>query len=90
MTEPTTLAIIGLLGGAGGLATMLKAFLDFREHRMAIVEDADERMVARMERKLAEADARIATLELQHDQDYAYITALSVALAKAGIEVPTR
>lgn len=90
MTEQTTLALIGMFGGAGGLVTMAKAFLDFREHRLARVDDADERLVSRLERKLAEADARIATLELQHEQDSAYITALSIAMAKAGIEVPSR
>ena len=90
LTEPIILAIIGLLGGAGGLVTLIKAFLDARENKAARLEDADERFNARLERKLTDAEARIAHLEAQHEQDIAYILALVTALAKAGIDVPTR
>lgn len=90
LTEPIILAIIGLLGGAGGLVTLIKAFLDARENKAARLEDADERFNARLERKLSDAETRIAHLEAQHEQDVAYILALVTALAKAGIDVPTR
>ena len=90
LTEPIILAIIGLLGGAGGLVTLIKAFLDARENKAARLEDADERLVARLELKLTEAEARITHLEAQHEQDVTYILALATALAKAGIDVPTR
>ena len=90
LTEPIILAIIGLLGGAGGLVTLIKAFLDARENKAARLEDADERFNARLERKLSDAEARIAHLEAQHEQDVGYILELATALAKAGIDVPTR
>lgn len=90
ITEPVILAIIGLLGGAGGLVTLVKAFLDARENKAARLEDADERLAARLERKLSDAEARIAYLEAQHEQDVNYILSLATALAKAGIDVPSR
>ena len=90
ITEPVILAIIGLLGGAGGLVALVKAFLDARENKAARIEDADERFAARLERKLADADTRIAYLEAQHEADVAYIISLVEALAKAGIDVPKK
>ena len=90
LTEPVIIAIIGLLGGAGGLVTLVKAFLDARENKAARIEDADERLVSRLERKLSEAEGRIAHLETQHEQDVGYILALATALAKAGIDVPKK
>lgn len=90
ITEPVILAIIGFLGGAGGLVALVKAFLDAREHKAARIEDADERVAARLERKLSDAEVRIAYLETQHERDVNYILELATALAKAGIDVPDR
>ena len=90
LTEPILLGIIGLLGGAGGLFTMVKSWWDYRANKAARIEDADERFVARLERKLADADTRIVLLEIQHEGDVAYIILLVEALGKAGIDVPKR
>lgn len=90
ITEPVVLAIIGFVGGAGGLVTLVKAFLDARENKAARLEDADERLAARLERKLTDAEVRIAHLEAQHERDVSYILSLATALAKAGIDVPSR
>lgn len=90
LTEPILLGIIGLLGGAGGLFTLVKAWWDYRVNKAARIEDADERFVARLERKLADADTRIAFLEIQHEGDVAYIILLVEALGKAGIDVPKK
>ena len=90
LTEPILLGIIGLLGGAGGLFTLVKAWWDYRANKAARIEDADERFVARLERKLADADTRIAFLEIQHEGDVAYIIFLVEALGKAGIDVPKK
>ena len=90
ITEPIILAIIGFVGGAGGLVTLIKAFLDARENKAARIEDADERFNARLERKLSDAEARITFLEAQHEQDVNYILELATALAKAGIDVPSK
>ena len=90
LTEPILMGIIALIGGAGGLFALIKSWMDYRENRAARIEDADERLVARLERKLSEAEARIAHLEAQHEQDAGYILELATALAKAGIDVPKR
>ena len=90
LTEPILMGIIALIGGAGGLFALIKSWMDYRENRAARIEDADERLVARLERKLSEAEARIAHLEAQHEQDAGYILELATALAKAGIDVPSK
>ena len=90
MSEAVILAITAAVSGTSGLFTLVKAIMDARANRAARIEDADERFNARLERKLTDAEARIAHLEAQHEQDVAYILALATALAKAGIDVPTR
>lgn len=90
LSEPILMGIIALIGGAGGLFALIKSWWDYRANRAARIEDADERLVARLERRLDESDKRIACLEQQGRDDAAYILQLSTTLAKHGIEVPKK
>ena len=90
LSEPILMGIFALIGGAGGLFALMRAWMDYRANRAERIEDADERLVARLERKLTEAEARITHLEAQHEQDLNYILDLATALAKAGIDVPSK
>ena len=90
LTQPVFLAILATLGGAGGLFAFIRAVLDYRADAAARIEDADERFVARLERRLTDAEGRIVSLETQHELDVRYVQVRMVALASAGIEVPKR
>ena len=90
MSDPVILAIIGLAGGAGGLFTLIKSWLDYRANKSARVEDADERLVSRLEARLDKAEQRIAVLEDQIHKDDDYIMSLSSTIIKAGLDLPDR
>jgi len=83
VNETVLLAIIGVLGGAGGLFTLAKAVLDHRANYHETELEADERLVARLERRLDEAERRLDAAE-------AYIHKLMISLARAGVEIPPR
>lgn len=90
LTESVILSLIAALGGAGGLFVLVQSILDYRAKAVARVDDADERLVARLERRLTDAEGRITSLETQHELDVQYIQVLMVTLASAGVEVPER
>ena len=56
---------------------MIKALFDYRANKAARIEDADERLVGRLESRLDKAEQLIAALEPQVCDDAAYILALS-------------
>lgn len=90
MSEAVIIGIISLIGGAGGVVALIKSVLDYRANRAARIEDADERLVARLERRLDEQEKRIEELEALRDADAQYIIMLTTMLAQAGIAVPKR
>ena len=90
MSEAVLIALVAALGGAGGIATMLKAWADHRNNLHAREDDADERLVTRLERRLDGAEKEIRTLHLQREADALYIAQLAWALANAGIPIPPR
>lgn len=83
MPEPVLLALIAAAGGAGGLVTLAKVIVDARENRHSREIDADERLAARLERRLDAAEARL-------DKSERYIGTLTRAMIRAGIEIPPR
>lgn len=81
--EAVLIALIAFAGGGGGAVALYKAWSDHRNKTSSREEDAEERLVTRLE-------ARLAKLEAQHEQDNAYILTITYALARAGIDVPQR
>lgn len=90
MSDSVIIAIIGTLGGAGGIFTLIKAILDHRANKSAKEQDAEERLVTRLETRLNAQEARIKELEHLREEDGRHIYFLALALARAGIDVPDR
>lgn len=90
VSESVLVAILGVLGGAGGVFTILRAWFDYRANHAARLDDVDERLTARLERLLGAAEQRERELERQHEEDSQHISQLTIALVRAGIDVPTR
>ena len=84
------LAVIGVLGGAGGLATIVKAILDHRAQVSSREQDADERLVTRLERRLTETEKRLSDVERALEDERTFNALLIQSLAKAGIDIPAR
>lgn len=76
-------AILAAIGGVGGLVQLFNAFRSWRDGVRQREDEADERLVNRLERD-------IEVLKIQTRADARYIRRLVMALGKAGIEIPDR
>lgn len=79
-------ALVAILAAAGGVGTMVQMVKAVQSYRLGIrqrEEEADERLVKRLEN-------RIDALEIERRQDAEYIRRLIMALGRAGIEIPER
>jgi hypothetical protein len=83
MSTEAVVAILAALGGGGFLLQAFAAWRSWREGIRQREEAADERLVARLER-------RIEILEMERAHDSEYIRALIEALGQAGIKIPPR
>lgn len=88
--ETIVIALIALLGGGGGAVAFYKAWSDHKNQTSSREEDAEDRLVSRLEARLTSYETRITKLETQHDEDNQYILKLTNAMARAGIDVPPR
>lgn len=88
--EAVIIALISLLGGSGGVAVIVRAVLDHKANKVSRESDIDERFTQRLEERLARYESRIDELEDDLAEERRYTTALSVALARAGHDVPAR
>lgn len=75
-------AAVTLLG-AGGLVSLIKAIIDYRAGHAQREDDADERLVTRLEKS-------VEKLTDQLDAANEYISELTDALIDAGLKVPRR
>jgi hypothetical protein len=76
-------AVLAAIGGVGGVVQLVNAFRAWRDGVKQREEEAEERLVKRLE-------ARIDRLELERAQDNEYIRRLVMALGTAGIPIPSR
>lgn len=90
MSEPVILAIIALLGAGGGITTIVKAILDHRANVSAREQDADNRLVTRLEARLTDTENRLSRVEADLEDERAFNALLIGALARAGITIPPR
>lgn len=88
--EAILIALIAMVGGGGGLVALYKAISDAKANKANREDEADNRLVARLEHRLNDYEDRISELEKQHNNDVAYILQLSIALSKAGFDIPAR
>lgn len=69
--------------GAGGLVSLVKAILDWKNGKAQKETDLGERYMSRL-------DKRITYLEKERERDALYIADLIQSLARAGVIVPDR
>jgi peptidyl-tRNA hydrolase len=74
-------ALIAAFGGVGTFMQIIKAWQAWRDGIRQREDEAEERLVARLEKK-------IEVLEIQAKADSRYIRRLVMALGRAGIEIP--
>lgn len=84
------IGIIVALGGGSGIVTVWKAVTDHKNKVASREEEAEERLVKRLEAKAIEADIKMTGMQKQLDDANAYILLLSIALSRSGIEIPHR
>lgn len=82
-TTQAVVAILAAVGGVGGIVQVIKAIRAWRDGVRQREDQADERLVKRLER-------RIESLEVRADLDQEYIRRLVSALGQAGIAIPSR
>lgn len=83
MSTEAVVAILAALGGGGFLIQVFNAIRSYREGAKLRETEADERLVIRLEKEIAE-------LRLERAQDADHIRRLIEALGKAGIDIPPR
>lgn len=82
-TTDAFVKIAAAVFGAGGLVSLVKAFLDWKSGKAQKEIDITERYLSRI-------DKRVAYLEKERERDAMYQADLIRALASAGLEVPER
>ena len=77
-------AVVALVAAFGGVGTMIQVLNAYRAYRDGVrqrEEEADERLVRRLERD-------IEILKIQERANAAYIRRLVMALGRAGVDIP--
>ena len=80
--EPWVALFVGIFG-AGGLVSLVKALLDWRNGKAQKESETEVRYLLNREK-------RIALLERQRDAELRYQAELIRALARAGADIPPR
>jgi cytochrome c biogenesis protein ResB len=90
----TVVAILAALGGAsaigGAVAKIINTWRSWREGVQQREDEADERLVKRLEATIIEQGKEIKTLRSQLNDQGEYILELVMAMARAGLSIPMR
>lgn len=82
--------LLTVLGASGGLFTIIRSFIDYRDGVSARESESDERFYKRLEERLAKSEARVDLVEAQLRAEKDYTSILILTLVSHGLEVPTR
>lgn len=94
MNGETIIAVLAALGGAsaigGAIVKIISTWRSWREGVRQREDEADERLVKRLEKTIDRQDDKIRELRAQKDAQAEYILELVTTLARAGVPIPMR
>lgn len=94
MNGETIIAVLAALGGAsaigGAIVKIISTVRGYREGIRQREDEADERLVKRLEKTILAQDATIQGLRDRLDAQGEYILELVTTLARAGVPIPMR
>lgn len=82
--------LLTVLGASGGLFTIIRAWIDYRDGVSAREGESDERFYKRLEERLAKSEARVDLVEEQLRAEKNYTSILILSLVSQGLKVPPR
>lgn len=88
--EQIATILIALFGGSGGIVVIVRAYLDHKRKILQMDDDAEIRLLRRIEKSLEDAQKKSEYFELQLEKEKEYNAHLVTLLAQNGILPPRK
>ena len=82
--------LLTVLGASGGVFTIVRTIIDYRDGVSAREDESDERFYKRLETRLTGSEARCDLLETQLASERNYVSKLILFIVSHGLEIPPR